>query len=70
MTYHSDRGVQYACAEYRRQLQPHCLVASMSCKGSSYDNAAIEAFWSTLKRESMEESDQRPKDRVRRQLFN
>lgn len=67
--HHSDRGVQYACAEYRRQLQRHGLVASMSRKGNCYDNAAMEAFWSTLKREAMEHSDQWTKDRVRRELF-
>lgn len=67
--HHSDRGVQYACGEYRRQLQRHGLVASMSRKGNCYDNAAMEAFWSTLKREAMEDSDQWTKDRVRRELF-
>jgi transposase InsO family protein len=67
--HHSDRGVQYACAEYRRQLQCHGLIASMSRKGNCYDNAAMEAFWSTLKREAMEGSDQWTKDRVRRELF-
>ena len=34
-----------------------------------YDNAAMEAFWSTLKREAAEDSDQWSKDRVRRELF-
>jgi len=67
--HHSDRGVQYACGEYRRQLQRYGLVASMSRKGNCYDNAAMEAFWSTLKREAMEESDQWTKDRIRRELF-
>jgi putative transposase len=67
--HHSDRGVQYACGEYRRQLQRHGLVASMSRKGNCYDNAAMEAFWSTLKREAMEDSDRWTKDRVRRELF-
>jgi putative transposase len=67
--HHSDRGVQYACGEYRRQLQQQGFVASMSRKGNCYDNAAMEAFWSTLKREAMEESDQWSKDRVRRELF-
>jgi putative transposase len=67
--HHSDRGVQYACGEYRRQLQRHGLVASMSRKGNCYDNAAMEAFWSTLKREAMEGSEQWTKDRVRRELF-
>lgn len=67
--HHSDRGIQYACAEYRRQLQQHGLVASMSRKGNCYDNAAMEAFWSTLKREAMADSDQWSRDRVRRELF-
>jgi transposase InsO family protein len=67
--HHSDRGIQYASAEYRRQLQKHGLVASMSRKGNCYDNAAMEAFWSTLKREAMADSDQWSKDRVRRELF-
>jgi transposase InsO family protein len=67
--HHSDRGVQYACGEYRRQLQSHGLSASMSRKGNCYDNAAIEAFWSTLKREALDDSDRWTKDRVRRELF-
>jgi len=67
--HHSDRGVQYACGQYRRQLQRHGLVASMSRKGNCYDNAVMEAFWSTLKREAMEDSDRWTKDRVRRELF-
>jgi putative transposase len=67
--HHSDRGIQYACGEYRRELQRRGLIASMSRKGNCYDNAAMEAFWSTLKREAMAESDQWTKDRVRRELF-
>jgi len=67
--HHSDRGVQYACGEYRRQLQQHGLTASMSRKGNCYDNAAMEAFWSTLKREALDQSDHWTKDRVRRELF-
>jgi transposase InsO family protein len=67
--HHSDRGIQYACTDYRRELQQHGLIASMSRKGNCYDNAAMEAFWSTLKREAMADSDQWTKDRVRRELF-
>jgi len=67
--HHSDRGIQYACGDYRRELQQHGLIASMSRKGNCYDNAAMEAFWSTLKREAMADSDQWTKDRVRRELF-
>jgi transposase InsO family protein len=67
--HHSDRGVQYACGEYRRQRPRDGLIASMSRRGNCYDNAAMEAFWSTLKREALEDSDQWSKDRVRRELF-
>jgi len=67
--HHSDRGIQYACGDYRRELRQHGLIASMSRKGNCYDNAAMEDFWSTLKREAMADSDQWTKDRVRRELF-
>lgn len=51
LIHHSDRGVQYANADYRSVLTAHGLVASMSRKGNSYDNATMEEFWSNLKNE-------------------
>jgi putative transposase len=51
LLFHSDRGVQYASADYRRALAQAGLTASMSRKGNCYDNAAMESFWSTLKLE-------------------
>jgi transposase InsO family protein len=51
LLFHSDRGVQYASGEYRQALEQAKLVASMSRKGNCYDNASMEAFWSTLKLE-------------------
>ncbi len=69
LIHHSDRGIQYACQAYRQQLARAGLVASMSRKGNCYDNAAMEAFWSTLKREALELSPQWSKDRVRREIF-
>lgn len=50
---HSDRGVQYASAAYRQVLERHRLLPSMSRKANCYDNAAMEAFWSTLKLERL-----------------
>jgi transposase InsO family protein len=67
--HHSDRGVQYACQAYRQELRARGLVASMSRRGNCYDNAAMEAFWSTLKREAMTDSATWSKNRVRRELF-
>jgi putative transposase len=51
LVFHSDRGVQYASLQYRSALQVAQTVASMSRQGNCYDNAAMEAFWSTLKLE-------------------
>lgn len=51
LIFHSDRGVQYASAQYRQSLKNAHLVASMSRKANCYDNATMEAFWSTLKLE-------------------
>jgi transposase InsO family protein len=50
---HSDRGAQYASAEYRQLLARHGLVASMSRKGNCYDNAFVESFWSSMKYETV-----------------
>jgi transposase InsO family protein len=49
--HHSDRGVQYASGEYRQWLQAAGMEASMSRRGNPYDNAAMESFNATYKRE-------------------
>jgi putative transposase len=51
LIFHSDRGVQYASDQYRQSLAAKQAVASMSRKANCYDNAFMEAFWSTLKLE-------------------
>lgn len=67
--HHSDRGVQYASALYREQLKRSGLLASMSRRANCYDNATMEAFWSTLKREALDQSATWGKDRTRREIF-
>ena len=53
LVHHSDRGVQYACAEYVKLLREHQVVASMSRAGNPYDNASCESFMKTLKQEEI-----------------
>jgi putative transposase len=43
--------VQYACTGFRRVLQQHGCVQSMSRKGNCWDNAVAESFFKTLKME-------------------
>ena len=46
---HSDRGVQYASADFRNLLKENKFVQSMSRKGNCWDNAVAESFFHTLK---------------------
>ena len=51
LIHHSDRGILYACDEYRRLLQNHGITSSMSRSGNCLDNAVAERFFCTLKNE-------------------
>ena len=51
LLHHSDRGVQYACADHRALLAGAGIEPSMSRPGNPYDNAAMESFMATYKRE-------------------
>lgn len=53
LVHHSDRGIQYASAEYTNLLAEHQIVPSMSRPANPYDNAACESFMKTLKREEI-----------------
>jgi putative transposase len=54
LVHHSDRGVQYACAEYTHLLEARGIAASMSRVGNPYDNAKVERFIRTLKSEEID----------------
>jgi transposase InsO family protein len=53
LVHHSDRGIQYASAEYVRLLLEHEIAPSMSRRGNPYDNAKCESFMKTLKQEEI-----------------
>jgi putative transposase len=48
---HSDRGSQYASDHYRRLMAKHGIECSMSGKGQCWDNAPMESFFASLKKE-------------------
>jgi len=70
LLFHSDRGVQYASADYRSALTQAGLVASMSRKGNCYDNAAMESFWSTLKLELVYRRDFQTRAHAQNEIFD
>jgi putative transposase len=70
LLFHSDRGVQYACGDFRLALQAAQLVASMSRQGNCYDNATMESFWSTLKLELVDRGRFATRAEARTQIFD
>lgn len=57
LVHHSDRGVQYASADYVQILQQHHIQLSMSRAGNPFDNATCESFIKTLKVEEIYTTD-------------
>jgi len=49
LIFHSDRGIQYACNQFRKKLDEYKMSQSMSRKGNCWDNAPAESFFNTLK---------------------
>ena len=69
LLHHSDRGVQYACEDYRHLLKSHEMQASMSGKGDCWDNAPMESFWSTLKTELVHHERYATREQARQSIF-
>ena len=68
LVHHSDRGVQYACADYIGRLEAHGIQPSMSRAGCPYDNAMAESFMKTLKQEEVDGRSYRDIDEARQSI--
>lgn len=53
MVFHSDRGSQFTSYAFRESLAKYGAVQSMSGTGRCYDNARMESFFATLKKEKL-----------------
>lgn len=51
LIHHSDRGSQYASHQHREELERRGIEISMGAKGCAYDNAVVESFFATLKKD-------------------
>lgn len=71
LIFHSDRGIQYACQEFRDLLEARPLVRqSMSRKGNCWDNAPAESFFKTFKAELPVEPKRYNYEELRGVIFN
>jgi putative transposase len=69
LLHHSDRGSQYASADYQQALAARGIQCSMSRKGNCWDNAVVESFFSSLKLELVYTTDFATHEQARTALF-
>jgi transposase InsO family protein len=69
LLHHSDRGSQYASNEYQQLLKQDGFQPSMSRKGNCYDNAAMESFFATLKKEMVYHKSYQTHQDAKRDIF-
>ena len=66
---HSDRGSQYASEHYRRRLAEERIACSMSRRGNCWDNAPMESFFASLKKELVHHEDYATREQARASIF-
>ena len=66
---HSDRGSQYASEAYQQLLKENQITCSMSRKGNCWDNAPMESFFATLKKELVHHEDYQSRAEARGSIF-
>ena len=68
---YSDRGCQFTSAAFRACLAKYGAIQSMSGTGRCYDNARMESFFATLKKEKLYRMDTRklPMEQVKSIIF-
>ncbi len=69
LMHHSDRGSQYASQVYQHALQGMQMTCSMSRKGDCCDNAVVESFFASLKREECDGASYSTRDIARQHVF-
>ena len=67
--HHSERGSQYASHEYRARRKSYGMQGSMRRKGNCYDNACIESFHSTIKRELVHLKKFETREEAKKRMF-
>jgi putative transposase len=66
---HSDRGSQYASDHYQLLLARHGIACSMSRKADCWDNAPMESFFASLKKELVHGADFATRAEARAAIF-
>jgi putative transposase len=69
LLHHSDRGSQYAATAYQQHLRAAGITGSMSRRGNCWDNACVESFFGTLKRELIHHRQYHTREEATQEIF-
>lgn len=69
LIHHSDKGGQYTSYAFERELKNQDMRASFTGTGACLDNAIIESFWATLKKELVYQNHFKTRDEARLAIF-
>lgn len=69
LLHHSDRGSEYTSLGYQRCLKQEGILISMSRTAECYDNAAMESFFATLKKECIHRHHFHSRHQARQAIF-
>lgn len=70
LLHHSDRGSQYASNAFQDLLAANKIECSMSRKGNCWDNAMMESFFATLKKERVHQERYRTRAEAKSSVFD
>jgi putative transposase len=67
---HSDQGSQFGSDDFKRFCREHDLQPSMSRRGNCWDNAVVESFFSSLKKERIRNRIYKTRVMARAEVFD
>ncbi len=70
LLFHSDRGSQYAAGAYQKRLRDQGIGCSMSRRGNCWDNAPLESFFATLKKELVHRERYQTREQAKASVFS
>jgi putative transposase len=69
LIHHSDKGTQYTSYAYQAELAACGMKPSFTGTGACLDNAFIESFWATLKKELVHQTTFTTREEARAAIF-
>jgi putative transposase len=70
LLHHSDRGPQYTSDDFRDICRDNGIECSMSARGSCYDNAVVESFFASMKRERCRRTKYKTREEAKADIFD